>query len=414
MADKAELISEMKQRIAHLPPLPDEPEFTTSEETLIRFLKSRDWKVEEAARMLIDSIEYRRATRPQTLDCSWCHNRPGYHSMRQVGHDEAGRPVLYSSFAQAATHKNSSEDSVAHVSYLIENAKRTMAPGVSTWVFVIDCTGMTLGACNPKLGYSVSNVLANHYPERLGLVVCVNHSPVFHGVWKAMKQFLHPNTAAKLRMARTKAKMSELFSQLFSPELTAWLMEEIALNKQKPLPRPQLEFWNPPPASPRDGGGKAHDPRGCRSYVEKYVEAFPKAASPSSSNGGGGSQLRENDATPNGNPGAGEKATPPEGGPDKATPPVGGATGEEGVVPRVHRPHPNIVDQLTGHALERVRPSSEEELERREAQKVVEDKAPDRESPGEEGDEEDLAYEDLEIPSDLQIPPAAVALGASS
>ena len=60
---------------------------------------------------------------------------------RQVGHDEAGRPVIYSNFAQAATHKNSVEDSVAHVTYLIENAKRTMSPGVSSWVFVIDCTG---------------------------------------------------------------------------------------------------------------------------------------------------------------------------------------------------------------------------------------------------------------------------------
>ena len=34
--------------------------------------------------MLTDSIEYRRKTRPLLLDCSWCHNRPGFHSMVSV------------------------------------------------------------------------------------------------------------------------------------------------------------------------------------------------------------------------------------------------------------------------------------------------------------------------------------------
>ena len=49
--------------------------------------------------------------------------------------------MIYANFAQAATHKNSVEDSVAHVTYLIENAKRTMSSGVSSWVIVTDCTG---------------------------------------------------------------------------------------------------------------------------------------------------------------------------------------------------------------------------------------------------------------------------------
>lgn len=60
---------------------------------------------------------------------------------RQVGFDEAGRPVIYSNFAQANLRHNTSEDTICHCTYLIENAKRTMPPGVSTWVFVIDCTG---------------------------------------------------------------------------------------------------------------------------------------------------------------------------------------------------------------------------------------------------------------------------------
>lgn len=61
---------------------------------------------------------------------------------RQVGFDESGRPVIYSNFRQAATHRYSAEDSITHVSYIIENAILTMNPGISTWVFVVDCSGM--------------------------------------------------------------------------------------------------------------------------------------------------------------------------------------------------------------------------------------------------------------------------------
>lgn len=63
---------------------------------------------------------------------------------RQVGFDEVGRPVIYSNFAQATVRHNTTEDSVCHCTYLIENAERTMKPGVSTWVFVIDFTGKCL------------------------------------------------------------------------------------------------------------------------------------------------------------------------------------------------------------------------------------------------------------------------------
>ena len=35
MADKAQLISELKRRISRLPPLQDEPDFSTSDQTFV-------------------------------------------------------------------------------------------------------------------------------------------------------------------------------------------------------------------------------------------------------------------------------------------------------------------------------------------------------------------------------------------
>lgn len=432
MADKGEMIAELRQRVANIPPLEEEPEFITSEETIVRYLKSRDWHVDEAERMLRDSVEYRRRKRPQTLDCDWCHNRPGFHSMRQVGHDEAGRPVIYANFAQASTIKNTTEDSVTHVTYLIENAKRTMVPGVSTWVFVIDCTGMTLSSCNPKLGYGVTNVLSNHYPERLGLVVCLNHSPVFHGVWKAIKKFLHPHTAAKVRMVRSKAKMAELFAELFSPELSEWLLAEIALNKHKPLPQSQQEFWNPPP--PADGKAAPHDPRGCPTYVRQYIDTFQPQ----------GRRSASRPVTPEAQPGRGRtlagQTDPTNGKLSPADPASGVALAEElqeekaqgqscGKEKRLgkeaalaaphprpaffHKPHPNIVDQLSGRRVAAVGLTREEQEELLKAQALlVEAGGSAVEATPAELEEDGMVR--LDIPAELQIPANALPLTASS
>lgn len=69
---------------------------------------------------------------------------------------------------------------------------------------------------------------------------------------------------------RSKAKVKLLFDRLFSEELSAWLLQEIRLNKKKPLSRSQREFWSAPL-----GGPGEHDPRGCPSYVAQYIENYP-------------------------------------------------------------------------------------------------------------------------------------------
>ena len=48
--------------------------------------------------------------------------------------------------------KLSVEDSIAHVTYLIENAKVTMPAGVPSWVFVFDCTGKCSHWCIQPFG----------------------------------------------------------------------------------------------------------------------------------------------------------------------------------------------------------------------------------------------------------------------
>ena len=130
------------------------------------------------------------------------------------------------------------------------------------------CPGMSLPMCSPKLGYSLSQTMADHYPERLGLVICLHHSAIFHGVWKAISVFLHPNTLAKVHLLRSKRKYHEAFQKYFSEEMVTWLMDEISLNKQSPLSGSQRRFWEKPESDTQ------HDPRGCPSYVSQYIDSY--------------------------------------------------------------------------------------------------------------------------------------------
>ena len=125
-----------------------------------------------------------------------------------------------------------------------------------------------MASCNPKLGYGCSQILANMYPERLAMMICVNHSPVFQGVWKAIKVFLDPNTANKVQLSRSKDKINKLFSDLFPQDLAKWLKDEIELNKQKKIPLSQKQFWEFP-MDPR-----AHDPRGAMDYIMNHIEPY--------------------------------------------------------------------------------------------------------------------------------------------
>ncbi|CAH8589776.1 unnamed protein product [Schistosoma intercalatum] len=136
-----QLVEQMKHLLQDLKSCPVTDKLITNEENIIRFLKARSWDLQSAEKMMRKDIQWRQEFRPDLTDCKNCHNQPGTHSLRQIGFDEAGRPIIYASFCQAISNRNMSNDAVTHLIYTIENAIKSMKSGVTQWVFVIDCTG---------------------------------------------------------------------------------------------------------------------------------------------------------------------------------------------------------------------------------------------------------------------------------
>jgi len=151
--------------------------------------------------------------------------------------------------------------------------------------------GMTLSSCNPRQGHILSSSISTYYPERLGLAICIHHSPIFQAVWNAIKILIDPKTVAKMQMLRKKRRFGESFLQFFDEELATWLLEEVKLNKVRPTLASQRQFWRAvddivatttTSSDPSLTNAKEtietmasrHDPRGCPSYVRQYVEPY--------------------------------------------------------------------------------------------------------------------------------------------
>ncbi|CAH8581159.1 unnamed protein product [Schistosoma intercalatum] len=245
-------------------PLPNEPDFATCDDTLTRFLVARNYVVEDAFKQLKTAVEWRREYQPLTIQCKWCHETPGFHSVRQVGFDREGRPLMYACFAQCQTLKNNPDDVVCHMVYLIEHAKRSIQTSVNTLVFIIDCTGLTVACCNPKIGKKFVQTFADCYPETLYKFILINHGTFFHGIWKAIKVFIDPNTVKKVKLIR-KEKIQRTFNEMFTPDTITWLLDEIKLNKIN-IAENQLRFCE------STHSYELHDPRGTHEYIQRCIE----------------------------------------------------------------------------------------------------------------------------------------------
>lgn len=73
-----------------------------------------------------------------------------------------------------------------------------MPKGVEEWIWVSDFHGFGVVDLNPSMARLFLDLLGSHYPERLGVYFLVDTPKIFQVLWKIVKPWLDPVTAAKL------------------------------------------------------------------------------------------------------------------------------------------------------------------------------------------------------------------------
>lgn len=247
---------------------PSDPDPHTSDVAIRRFLRAVGGEdVKSAAQRLVDTARWRYENRPWTWSCSFCAATPGHHTWRQVAVDKRGRPVVYSCMAQAATHRYTAACAVQHLVFAIEQAVRTMPEGEDGWLWICDFSGFSLRAVDTSTASGVIRVVSEYYPERLAKVIVVNAPSLFVPAWRALRLLVDPRTTSKVAFVSSHTETRKVLHEILPADDADWVMAELTVNLQRPLPFAQScdGFWRPP------APGVEHDPRGARSYVERYL-----------------------------------------------------------------------------------------------------------------------------------------------
>jgi hypothetical protein len=241
-----------------------------SDMTLYRYLRARKGDARAAASMLEETIAWRQASgvAQDRIDCPICCERPGTHTWRQIGFDRRAMPVIYSCAKQEpAGVKVQPQDSNMHMLYALEEAIKTMEPGVTQWVWALDMSGFGMRHASPQLPLHMNALFSRHYPELLGTALIINAPRIFSALWSWVERFVDPNTVAKVRFVNgTRETIRPVLQEIFPDDLAEWLEEEIVLNKKSKLIPQQSTWWEPPPH------GADHDPRASPFMLHCYCD----------------------------------------------------------------------------------------------------------------------------------------------
>ncbi|CAM8941181.1 unnamed protein product [Rhodiola kirilowii] len=184
-------------------------------ETLIRFLKARDWNVAKANKMIVDTLNWRLENGIDHILEKPIVPRDLYKSVRDTqlvgfsGYTREGLPVISIGVGLSTFDKASVNYYVQSHIQINEYRDRVVLPSatkkygkyVGTSVKVLDMTGLRLSALNHiKLMTVISSIDDLNYPEKTDTYYIVNVPYIFSACWKVVKPLLQERTRRKVQV----------------------------------------------------------------------------------------------------------------------------------------------------------------------------------------------------------------------
>jgi hypothetical protein len=221
-------------------------------DTLLRFLRARRGNLKKAHKMLTGHLEWREkyiwpklASNGGKVGCPLCPNDPNAHSFTALGLDNKHRPVVYGGPARAAN--TGVEETTQHVVHFLEEMFRVhdaepenqWHSDRTTWCWIVDFKGFGFShAMNVRQALSFSDILSNHYPERLGVLVLLDPPSVFSILLKAVQPVVDKRTLDKIVLVQKKDYDSFL-SELLPNDVKQWVLQAVETDA-KPGALPQV------------------------------------------------------------------------------------------------------------------------------------------------------------------------------
>ncbi|CAA7015428.1 unnamed protein product [Microthlaspi erraticum] len=186
-------------------------------ETLLRFLKARDWNVQKAHKMLLECLEWRTQNEIDKILTKPIVPVDLYRAIRDSqligvsGYSKEGLPVIaigvgLSTYDKASVHyyvqshiqMNEYRDRV-----VLPSATKKQGRPICTCLKVLDMSGLKLSALSQiKLMTAITTIDDLNYPEKTETYYIVNVPYIFSACWKTIKPLLQERTKKKIQVLK--------------------------------------------------------------------------------------------------------------------------------------------------------------------------------------------------------------------
>ncbi|XP_019182965.1 PREDICTED: random slug protein 5-like isoform X4 [Ipomoea nil] len=183
------------------------------------YLESRNCDVEQAKKMLEETLKWRSTFKPEEIrwDEVAHEGETGKISIANF-HDRQGRTVFI--MRPGKQNTSSGEGNIRHLVYMMETAIINLAEGQEQLSWLVDVSGWSLSkSVSIKTARDLAYILQNHYPQRIALIVFYNPPRIFEAFWKVVKCFADPRTFQRIKFVYPNNKDSmEVMKSFFDSE----------------------------------------------------------------------------------------------------------------------------------------------------------------------------------------------------
>lgn len=167
--------------------------------TLRRFLRARGHHIGKASAMLLKYLRWKPSAKPRGfIAASEVARELAQEKLLMLGHDRAGRPMVYVFGARHHPSRRDLDEFRRFVAYVLDATVARLPPGQEKFAAVADLAGWSYSQHCDVRGYLAAlDIMQNYYPERLARVFLVHVPRVFMAAWKAVYPFIDDNTKKK-------------------------------------------------------------------------------------------------------------------------------------------------------------------------------------------------------------------------
>ncbi|CAD8048760.1 unnamed protein product [Paramecium sonneborni] len=193
--EQLKALSELKEKIGHL---------YLNEQTMIRYLIARNYKVKDTEKMILKCLQWRKENNINSRKISDYQIYSNENVHTQLGFSRWGHPILVTNGMNSHPEKFETEQGFSEQGYLqyhqslMEEGIRSMRGYVDQFIVIIDCYKLKPANFSFSVLKNAFIEIFNYYPERQFRIYVLNTNFLTRSFYAMLKPFLPSRTVEKI------------------------------------------------------------------------------------------------------------------------------------------------------------------------------------------------------------------------